>query len=114
MSALDRIAHNPFYVLELGADCTSVEVERAGQKLLAMLEVGLEAAARYPTPLGGMPRDADLVRRSLDELRDPDRRLLWEVWATLDPALEASLDDADEPEVPRVQDALRAFGWGPR
>jgi hypothetical protein len=109
MSDRERLVANPFYVLELPTHCSRQEIERAGQKLLAMLDVGLEAARVYPTPLGGMPRDADLVRRSLDELRDPDRRLLHEVWATLDPGLEASLDDAEPPDAWRG--LLTDLGW---
>ncbi len=109
----EPIALNPFYVLELRPDASPVEVERQGQKLLAMLEVGLATAATYPTPLGGMPRDADLVRRALDELRDPARRAVHEVWAALDPSVEAALDrdrsTADEP--PRWAGAMAAFGW---
>ena len=108
------IADNPFYVLELRPDATAVEVERAGQRLLAMIEVGLAAASSYPTPLGGMPRDADLVRRSLDELRDPERRIVHEVWAALDPSVEARLDrePACRRGLPPWPGALATLGFG--
>ncbi len=101
---------NPFWVLELGLDATAHEVERQGQKLLAMLGVGLEQATHYPTPHGPQPRTEDDVRRALDALRDPDRRATWEVWARI-PA------DAPAPEAQRASapapwpDALTALGW---
>lgn len=80
-----RIAENPFYVLELPADCSRVEVERQGQKLIGMLEVGLSAARTYATPLGQHERTADKVRAAMAELRDPERRLHHELWARLAP-----------------------------
>jgi len=103
------IADNPFYVLELGPQATPMEVERAGQKLLAMLAVGLESAATYPSPLGPRPRDADRVRQALDTLRDPRRRALHEVWAAL-PAREIPPDA--EP-VAGWPEGLAALGWEP-
>lgn len=104
------IATNPFYVLELTPSATSAEVERAGQKLLAMLAVGLDDASRYPTPLGDRPRDADRVRQALDALRDPKRRALHELWAALPPrAIPPDLEpEAGWPE------ALAALGCAPR
>jgi hypothetical protein len=72
---------NPFWVLELPLDASYVEAERQGAKLLAMLAAGLTGADRYPTPLGTEPRTPDLVRQSLAELRDPDRRVVHEWWA---------------------------------
>ena len=82
---MNRIADNPFYVLEVRPGATAMEIERAGQRLLAMLAVGIDAAKRYPTPAGERPRDADLVRRSLDELRNPELRWMHEIWARLPP-----------------------------
>lgn len=101
------IADNPFYVLEVPPTATSIEVERAGQKLLAMLAVGLDAASHYPTPLGDRPRDADCVRTALDALRDPKRRAQHEVWAAL-PARAIPPDMAPEAPWP---EGLAAFGW---
>ncbi|HHO49359.1 MAG TPA: hypothetical protein ENK18_00445 [Deltaproteobacteria bacterium] len=114
-----RIAENPFYVLELRPDATAAEIERAGQKLLAMLEIGLEAAASYPTPLGGMPRDPDQVRRAVDELRDPERRIVHELWATLQPDIEATLQlvpgaHGERTEPDPWPGAMAALGWGRR
>ena len=109
-----RITENPFYVLELRPEASAAEVERQGQKLIAMLEVGFSAAGSYPTPLGGMPRDADLVRRSLDALRDPGRRAVHEVWAALDPSVERHLEhpEPETTDLPSWHSARRAFGWG--
>ena len=102
-----RIAENPFHVLELRPGAEPMQVERAGQRILAMLGVGLEAAAAYPTPLGPRIRDADLVRRAMDELRDPVRRAVHEVWAALPPGDPPPPDDRLAP----WPEALRALGW---
>ena len=82
----ERFSENPFYILGLRPDCSRADLEREGQKLLAMLELKLEAARSYPTPLGPMPRTADLVRQAMAELRNPQRRLLHELWAELPPS----------------------------
>ncbi len=79
----ERFSDNPFYILGLRPDCSRADLEREGQKLLAMLELKLEAARHYPTPLGPRPRTADSVRQAMAELRDPQRRLLHELWAQL-------------------------------
>jgi hypothetical protein len=76
-----HLEENPFFVLGLAADAPRVLVEREGQKLIAMLEVGLGAAAEYLTPLGPRRRTPELVRWALAELRQPERRLLYELWA---------------------------------
>jgi hypothetical protein len=78
-----RITDNPFYVLGLPPTASRAEVEREGQKLLGMLEIGLQRASSYDTPLGPRPRDAERVRAAMAELRDPDRRLSHELWAAL-------------------------------
>jgi curved DNA-binding protein CbpA len=75
-----RLLDNPFYVLELAPDCSRAEVERAGQKLLAMLELDLSGAQAYASPLGSGRRDAAKVREAMAELRDPQRRLFHELW----------------------------------
>lgn len=131
-AARERLAANPFYVLELRPACSRAEVERAGQKLLGMLELDLSAARRYRSPLGSHARTPELVRASMAELRDPDRRLLHELWARLDPAaptgaaaadagtVDASAGDAEPArgdedqahELLRPFAALRALGFG--
>lgn len=114
----ERLRRNPFYVLELRPGCSRAEVERQGQKLLGMLELGLSAARTYPTPLGRVEREADAVRQAMAELRDPDRRLLHELWAHLDPALCPEAEAA--PGAETLEDrlapwpaALRALGLAP-
>lgn len=78
---LARHLENPFLVLGVPPSATTAEVEREGQRLLAMLAAGLAEASTYPTPLGARARTPELVRAALAELRDPDRRLLAEQWA---------------------------------
>jgi hypothetical protein len=80
-----RLAENPFHVLGLRPDCGRAEVEREGQKLLAMLELDLSAARTYASPLGTHERSPEQVREAMAELRDPERRLLHELWAALPP-----------------------------
>jgi hypothetical protein len=76
---------NPFFVLEIATDATPTEVERAGQRLLGLLAIGSATAGTYPTPLGPATRDADRVRQALAALRDPDQRVLHELWANVVP-----------------------------
>lgn len=115
MISADPIADNPFYVLGLPATCSRMEVEREGQKLLAMLDLDLVAARWYETPLGPRPRDGELVRHAMAELRDPQRRLVHELWARL--AIDAAADDArPEDEGDGAPDAtwpgaLVELGW---
>jgi hypothetical protein len=117
-AARERLAHNPFYVLELRPDCSRAEVERAGQKLIGMLELELSAARSYRSPLGRHRRSPELVRMAMAELRDPNRRLLHELWATLEPGAE-SVEEAADTDAPREDlpdtrpfPALHALGFG--
>ncbi|MEQ1564621.1 MAG: hypothetical protein ABMA64_03200 [Myxococcota bacterium] len=105
MSAEDPIADNPYYVLELRPGATAAEIERAAQRLMAMLGVGIEAAGQYQTPIGARPRDTERVRRALDQLRDPERRWRHEVWARVPPDAAAA-----EPAVAGWPEALEALG----
>jgi hypothetical protein len=82
-AARSRIEENPFHVLGLAPTASRADVEREGQKLLGMLELGLAGAAAYATPLGARVRSAETVRAALAELRDPQRRLIAELWARL-------------------------------
>lgn len=123
--AIDRIRDNPFYVLGLRPSASRAEVEREGQKLLGMLELGLASAATYATPVGPGSRTADKVRQAMAALRDPERRLVHEVWARLDPSpppedgLDDDLGELPPPEPPGDDplapwpDALSALGWRP-
>jgi hypothetical protein len=76
---------NPFFVLELGIEASRADVERAGQKLLALLAIGSVGAEHYQTPIGPTVRDADKVRQALAALRDPSERVLQELWANIAP-----------------------------
>ena len=78
---LRRHLANPFLVLGLPPSATAAEIEREGQKLLAMLAAGVADARRYTTPLGDRERTPELVRESLATLRDPEHRLCHEWWA---------------------------------
>ncbi len=80
-----RIGENPFYILGLSTDASRVEIEREGNKLLGMLKLGLSAVKTYLTPIGRYPRTEELVREAMAELRDPERRLVHELWAQLVP-----------------------------
>lgn len=111
--AAERWAENPLLVLELAPDASRAEIERAGQKLLAMLELGLRTAAIYPTPLGPRARTPESVRAAMAELRDPDRRIVHELWIGA-PAAEVATE-VEEPALddgPEPFDALRVLGWG--
>jgi hypothetical protein len=125
-AALDRVRDNPFYVIGVRPGASRVEIEREGQKLLGMLELKLASAATYPTPVGPGARTADKVRQAMAVLRDPERRLLHEVWARLDPSppptpeVDDDLGELPLPEPPREDprapwpDALCALGWRSR
>jgi hypothetical protein len=114
-----RLLDNPFYVLELAPDCSRAEVERAGQKLLAMIELDLAGARIYSTPFGSGRRDAAKVREAMAELRDPQRRLFHELWVLARPWAERSEALIVEPGSETGEDgetgfggARNALGWG--
>lgn len=120
-----RIASNPFYVLELSPHCSAVEVQRQGNKWLAMLELSLVEAESYDTPFGVRIRTADAVRHAMAQLQDPDRRLVHELWAAMDPtqpityaAAESDdgIDGRSDDRQPRLTmpNAMGLFGWGAR
>ena len=104
-----RIAENPFYVLELATECSAMDVEMQGQKLLAMLEVGMAAAKTYSTPMGSQDRDQERVRNAMTELRDPKRRIVHELWAQLPP--ETLPEPTEAPLDGPWPEAFKAMGW---
>jgi hypothetical protein len=113
-NAKQRITGNPFYVLELPLDCSRMEIEREGHKLLGMLEVGLSGADTYRTPLGQMQRTAELVRGAMAELRDPEKRIGHELWARGGLDTVFAVDEADPVEStaqPPWGEAWRASGF---
>lgn len=110
---LEGWRRNPFFVLGVPPSATRSEVERAGQKLLALLAVGNTAAQRCETPLGPLERDADLVRNALAELRDPSARVAHELWATLAPGEPSS--ETHEPGWEQAVSAISVRGpWSTR
>ncbi len=115
-SLAERIAENPFYVLGLETTCTRQEVEREGQKLLAMLQLEVFEAQSYVTPVGPRPRTPELIRMAMAELREPKRRLLHELLASLRPeALVTPV--ALQPKRPppfKWYLAPHIFGFGPK
>jgi hypothetical protein len=118
-SSVEKIRDNPFYVLGLRPDAARAEIEREGQKLLGMLELGLASAARYATPVGPAERTADKVRRAMADLRDPEKRLGHELWARLDagalPSAATAAEEGDPAPPPKAdapwEGALVALGW---
>ena len=113
MDAEGRIVENPFLVLGVAPDASRVDIEREAGKLLGMLELGLAAATAYETPLGPRTRTPDLVRAAAAALRDPETRLIAEVWAR---GLRGVMVDAapvarEEAAAPGWDGALRELGW---
>lgn len=107
-----RLMRNPFYLLELNADCSRAELERAGQRLLAMIELALPGSERVETPYGVTTRSADDLRQALADLRDPERRLVHELWFRSRPWTAMPPVGAGEPEALRPWTRARAaFGW---
>jgi hypothetical protein len=108
---MNALVDNPFHVLGLPSDCPRAEVERQGQKLIGMLQLGLRAAAEYQTPLGSRPRTPELVRHAMAELRSPERRLLYELWAQKGPV--EARPPVEPPAAAQLApfDAARALGW---
>jgi hypothetical protein len=99
---------NPFFVLEVAADATPTDVERAGQRLLALLTVGSANVQTYPTPLGPATRDAEKVRQAVAALRDPEQRVLHELWANVVPAGGPASDHSNAGP---WEEAEHALGW---
>lgn len=110
MTPRQRLAENPFFVLGVPPETPPAEVERAGQRWLAELELGRVVARSYATPFGRMDRTPELVRAAVAELREPGRRLVHEIWARV-PVRDCALDEG-----PRLSwaAASRLFGSRPR
>jgi hypothetical protein len=103
---------NPFFVLEVATDATPTDVERAGQRLLALLTVRSANVQTYPTPLGPATRDSEKVRQALAALRDPEQRVLHELWANVAAAGgQASRHSNAGPCAGPWEEAERALGW---
>lgn len=96
---------NAFLVLELGPEATRTEIERAGQRLLGLLQVGAARATTVETPEGPRPRGVDDVRAALATLRDPAARL----GAELDLAVRRAGTPELDPSP--TADLWAALGW---
>ena len=101
----DELEKNPFQVLGITPTASRMEVERAGQKLLAQLAIGAASAQAYATPFGPQPRDESLVRQALASLRDPQQRIVAEFWA------EVPSGAAPAEPLPRWHEAPASIGW---
>jgi hypothetical protein len=101
--------NNPFFVLELKANASRVEVERSGQRLLGLLAIAAQGADEYQTPFGPARRDADAVRQALGCLRNPAQRVRYELWANVAPL--ASRESNESVTAPWEAGAT-ALGWG--
>lgn len=101
---------NPFFVLELKADASRLDVERAAQRLLGLLAIGAQGADEYQTPFGPARRDADTVRQALSRLRDPLQRVRYELWANVRPV--AAPETTTESLTAAWEVGARALGWG--
>jgi hypothetical protein len=104
----EQLANNPFFILELPTSATRMEVERAGQKLLAQLAIQVASVKSYRTPFGVAVRDEDKVRVALAALRNPEERALHELWASDDMR---SVSEALAPPLPEWPTAMRSIGW---
>lgn len=115
--SVGSLADNPFFVLGISTEASRLEIEREGQKLLGMIELGFADALTYATPLGPRSRDPEMVRAALAALRDPARRLVAELWArhappvtTTAPPIEA--DAAPGASSTGLPQARARLGWG--
>ncbi len=113
-----RVRENPFYVLGVRPTAKRADIEREGQKLLGLLEVGATAAKTYRTPFSVEPRTPELVRAAMAELRDGTKRTVAEAWARLEaqnvPAPGAESATAHAATTSRTapwSDAMAQFGW---
>ncbi|MDJ0654652.1 MAG: hypothetical protein QNJ40_10885 [Xanthomonadales bacterium] len=70
----------PFWVLELGPECSDIQVEKAAREITAKLALGVPGAADFQAVPGTLQRDEALVREARNLLLDPDQRLLAEFW----------------------------------
>ncbi len=101
----DELENNPFLVLGITPTASRMEVERAGQKLLAQVAIGAASALTYTTRFGPRPRDEALVRQALASLRDPQQRVIAELWAEVS-------DEVAPPEpLPAWSQAPASIGW---
>lgn len=109
----ERIAENPFYVLGLGTTVSRTDVEREGAKLLSMLQLDLKESKTYRSPVGEHPRTAEAVRAAMAELRDPKRRLVHELLASLPVTARVPATTGSGKSEVKWPRAPLVFGYGP-
>lgn len=98
---------NPYLVLGITPRATPMEIERAGQRLLGMLEIGAASARTYETPWGKFERDSNDLRQALAALRDPANRFLCSLWWDSSSKGDGSLEEP----VATGETAFRSVGW---
>jgi hypothetical protein len=85
-----RQTDNPFVVLGIPLTSTSIDVERAGKRLLAELSLGVAFASTMTRPDGSVAeRTVDDVRQAMHTLKQPDARAVAEVLLALPPVPKA-------------------------
>src|ERR1700738_2668071 len=99
---------NPFFVLEVSTQASRADGHRDGQKLLGLLALGSASAAQYDTPFGPAARDADSVRQALATLRDPNERVIHELWANVAQSVDWKQSENPGDAWKAAEDAL---GW---
>lgn len=102
---LQRVAENPFFILDIGADATKAQIRSRGRALCDALANAEPWAAKYFTPLGNRLRTPELVTWATAELLDPDRRLGHELW---------HFECSNHQPIPAPEpwpSAMRAYGW---
>ena len=109
----ERIAENPFYVLGVATTASRTELEREGNKLLSMLQLDLKEAKVYRSPIGEHARTAEAVRAAMAELRDPKRRLVHELLASLPISLKVPQGKGPSAQTVKWPRAPVVFGYGP-
>ena len=92
MDPIERWKENPFFVLGLPLSASQLDAERIARKLLAELELGLQAVRVAQTPLGPLERTPDRVRRALSELSRAESRAAHAAWARLPPSAAAAAE----------------------
>ncbi|MEO8878159.1 MAG: hypothetical protein ABI461_21380 [Polyangiaceae bacterium] len=103
-------ANNPYFILEIAPTATPGEIERAGRKLLGLIEIGSESAVKYTCSFGTFQRDATMIREAMSDLRDPKKRARHALLASLLGDTAAPSSQAEELDAP-LDDAFALAGF---
>mgnify|MGYP007011845777 CR=1 FL=1 len=106
---VQRWTRNPFYVLELPTDAPWCEIEHRADALRACLQRRHDT---YPTPVGMRRRSVTDIEAAVDALRDPDARIIHELWASI--SWRSRSPSSPPNRSPRWSEAMTAFGWRSR